>query len=243
MYQHCASCIPLSHAHRTNVLQQRQIIAIYQPNASIEITAHDRKLFHCTIRIPSRWKVTTENFEPPGHKGMQTANPIWICMERHMRNLWSKIGWCANSNALMIGTTAEIDVWWNFHPSPQAMFHKWAQWKSHWSNSAIKSSQRDSHRTLCKFLTMTCTHCSMWSASFAATGDGLSLPFPVAVFLLSTRPPLYIPYSMSEMKSFIASCTIAGTLLASFHSIVKSSFTKAMGINFPLSRTMTLNNL
>ena len=34
-----------------------------------------------------------------------------------------------------------------------------------------------------------------------------------------------------------------GTSLASFQSMDKSSFTKAMGISFPLSRTMTLNSL
>ena len=128
MYQHCASCIPLSHANRPNVLQKREIITINQPNACIEITAHDRNvsslhasinqkvqhiihLFHCTIRIPSGWKITTENSEPPGkQREMQAADPFRICMEGHMCNLCSEFGRNANSNTLMIGTTAKIDV-------------------------------------------------------------------------------------------------------------------------------------
>ena len=124
MYQHCASCIPLSHANRPNVLQKREIITIYQPNTCIEITAQDRNvsslhasinqkvqhiihLFHCAIRIPSRWKVSTENSEPPGNqREMQAADPFPICMEGHMCNLCGEFGRNANSNTWMIGTTA-----------------------------------------------------------------------------------------------------------------------------------------
>ena len=118
-------------------------------------------------------------------------------------------------------------MWWPFSVvklsslSPHHVSQMSNKSKSEWFNSAIKSSQRDSHRMLCKFLTMTCTQCSIWSASFVASGDGLSSPFPVAGFLLSEKPPLHNPYSMSAMKSCIASRTIAGTSLASFQSIVK----------------------
>lgn len=45
---------------------------------------------------------------------------------------------------------------------------------------------------------------------------------------------------MWEMKCCIASCTMTGTSLASFQSIIKSSFTKTMGINFPLPRAFCL---
>ncbi len=107
--------------------------------------------------------------------------------------------------------------------------------KQHWTNSEIKSSQHDSPGMFCKFFVMTCLHCSSWSASFVATWNGLSPPSLVAVFLISEEPAMYNPYSMSEMNSDIASCTTAGTLLASFHSMVKSFFTHAMDIAFPFS--------
>ena len=68
---------------------------------------HIIHLFHCAIRIPSRWKVTTENSEPPGNqREMQAADPFPICMEGHMCNLCGEFGRNANSNTLMIGTTA-----------------------------------------------------------------------------------------------------------------------------------------
>ena len=123
MYQHCASCIPLSHANRSNVLQKCQVIRVYRPNASIEISAHDWyvtslntsiddqvqhiiHLFHCTIFIPSRRKVNTENSEPPDclTKPLALRSLRWSAVDAvewyfckvvfHTLTFWSPIALC-----------------------------------------------------------------------------------------------------------------------------------------------------
>ena len=95
-HQHCASCIPLSHANRPNVVQHCQVIRLQQPNATIEISAYDRyvpclnasisekvqhiiHLFHCAIRIPSRWKAN-----------QRTLNRLDVMEEYKLQIPWGK---------------------------------------------------------------------------------------------------------------------------------------------------------